>query len=119
MENFSWIIQLLLAGFFTIPGLTKIKTSKDALIAMKKISQNGSIVFIRILGVSELLGVFTMILTIWLKEFYYLTALASIGFSIVMIGALVVHFKKNEFKKIPVLLIALLLSLMLIFINIK
>ena len=38
MENFSWIIQLLLAGFFTIPGLTKIKTSKDALIAMKKIS---------------------------------------------------------------------------------
>jgi len=113
MENYGWVIQVLLAAFFIMPGLTKIKTSKEVLVAQGKIPPNGSITFIRFLGVAELLGVLAMIIPIWLKELQLLTALAAIGFSIVMIGALVVHYKKKEFKKLPVLTIALVLCVLL------
>ncbi len=113
MENYSWITQIMLAVFFTMPGLTKVKTSKEALVAKGNLPaqwlNNNSSVF---LGVSELLGVLAMIVPIWLKELQLLTALAAIGFSIVMIGALVVHYKKKEFKKLPILIIALVLSVL-------
>ncbi len=112
MENYSWITQIMLAVFFTMPGLTKVQTSKEALVAKGNLKPNGSITFIRFLGVSELLGVLAMIVNIWLKELQLLTALAAIGFSIVMIGALVVHYKKKEFKKLPILIIALVLSVL-------
>jgi hypothetical protein len=112
MENYIWIIQVLLALFFTMPGLTKIKTSKAALVARGNMPLNGSISFIRFLGVSELLGVLTMIVTIWLKDIRFLAALAAIGFSIVMISALAVHYKRKEFKKLPILTIALVLSVL-------
>ena len=112
MENYSWIIQVLLAVFFTMPGLMKIKTSKEALVAKGNMPPDVSISFIRFLGVSELLGVLAMIVPIWLKELHILTALAAIGFIFVMIGALVVHYKKKEFKKFPILILALVLSVL-------
>ena len=102
----------MLAVFFTMPGLTKIKTSKEVLVVKGNMPPNGSIKFIRFLGVSELLGVLAMIVPIWLKELQLLTALAAVGFSIVMIGALVVHYKKREYKKLPILIIALVLSVL-------
>ena len=112
MENYIWIIQIILALFFTMPGLTKLKTPKEVLVAKGNMPPNGSILFIRFLGASELLGVLAMIVPIWLKELQLLTALAAIGFSIVMIAALVVHYKKKEFKKIPILMLALVLSIL-------
>ena len=112
MEKYNWIIQIVLAAFFTMPGLVKIKTPKVVLVAKGNMPPNGSITFIRILGTSELLGVLAMIVPIWLKGLQLLTALAAIGFSIVMIAALVVHYKKKEFKKLPVLIIALILSVL-------
>jgi hypothetical protein len=81
-------------------------------VAKGNMSANGSITFIRILGVSELLGVLAMIVPIWLNELQLLTAFAAIGFSIVMIGALVVHYKKKEFKKLPIIIITLALSVL-------
>ncbi|MEJ0103794.1 MAG: DoxX family protein [Bacteroidota bacterium] len=110
MENYNWIIQVLLAVFFTMPGLTKIKTAKEVLVARGNMPPNGSISFIRFLGVSEILGVLAMIVPIWLKELQPVTALAATGFSIVMIAALAVHYKKKEFKKVPILILALVLS---------
>lgn len=112
MENYSWIIQVVLAVFFTMPSLTKIKTSKDILVAKGNMPPNGSIMFIRFLGISELLGVLAMVVPIWLKELQPLTALAAIGFSIVMIAALIVHYKKKEFKKFPILILAFVLSVL-------
>ena len=112
MENYSWIIQIILAVFFTMPGLTKLKTTKEVLVAKGNMPPDGSILFIRFLGVSEILGVLAMIVPIWLKELQFLTAFAAIGFTIVMIAALIVHYKKKEFKKLPILTLALALSVL-------
>ncbi len=110
MENYILIVQVLLAIFFTMPALSKIKTPKAVLIVRGKMPPNGSISFIRFLGVCEIFGVLAMIVPIWLKELHLLTALAAAGFSVVMIAALVVHYKKMEFRKLPILALALALS---------
>ena len=107
MENYILVVQILLAALFIVPGIMKIKTPKELLVARGNMPPDGSIGFIRFLGTAELLGVLAMIVPIFLKELQILTALAAIGFAIVMVGAFVVHFKKREFKKLPIMVITL------------
>lgn len=98
MENYILIVQVLLAVFFIMPAVTKVKTSKEVLVARGNMPLDGSIGFIRFLGVAELLGVLAMLAPPFIKELQVLTGLAAIGFAIVMIGAFVLHFKKKEYK---------------------
>ena len=118
MEHYSWILQVILALFFTMPGIMKIQSSKEALVGKGKMKPDDSIVFIRILGISEILGVLAMIIPIWIKELQILTAIAAAGFAVIMVGALAVHYKKREYKLLPVLLFALLLSVLVFIYNI-
>ena len=117
MEKFIWIIQLALAFFFLMPAILKLRTPKAKLVANGNMPPDGSIRFIRLLGTMEILGVATMVLSIFFESLKVFTLLAAIGFAIVMTGAFVVHYKKREFKKLPVLGIAFLLSLMVVYFN--
>lgn len=117
MEKFIWIIQLLLASFFLIPGIIKLKTPKAQLIANGNLPPDGSIGFIRLLGAMEILGVLTMVLSIFIEPLKIFTVLAAIGFAAVMVGAFVVHYKKKEFRKLPILGLAFLSSIVVVYIN--
>ncbi|MEX0720301.1 MAG: DoxX family protein [Balneolaceae bacterium] len=112
MENYIWIVQVLLALFFLVPGLMKIYSTKVQLVQQGSMSPNQSMTFIRVLGSSELLGCVAMIVPLWYPSLLVFTMLAALGFCIVMIGAIPFHVKKKEFKKIPILTIALLFSLL-------
>lgn len=114
MEKYTWIIQVALALFFLMPGLTKIKTSKEKLVEKGNMAPGDSITFIRVLGSAELLGCLAMIIPIWIGSLSVFTMLAAVGFCIVMAGAIVVHLKKKEYKKEPVLIFALLLSVFVV-----
>lgn len=98
MVNYILIVQVLLALFFIMPGITKVKTSKEVLVAKGNMPPDGSIGFIRFLGTAELLGALAMIVPIFIGELRILTALAAIGFAIVMIGAFVIHFKRENLR---------------------
>jgi hypothetical protein len=117
MEKYIWILQLVLALFFLMPAILKLKTPKDKLVANGNMPPDGSIRFIRLLGTMEILGVATMVLSVFFEPLKIFTLLAAIGFAIVMTGALVVHYKKREFKKLPILGIAFLLSLVVVYLN--
>jgi hypothetical protein len=110
MNIFVWFLQVALALFFFFPALMKLTTSKEKLVEQKKMPPNGSISFIRILGTMEILGSIGMILPIWLNTYPVLTPLAAVGFCIVMTGALVFHFKKKEYKMLPLLSLVFVLS---------
>lgn len=118
MENYSWILQIILALFFTMPGMMKIKSSKETLVGKGNMKPEDSIVFIRFLGISEILGVLAMIIPIWVKELQILTAIAAAGFVVIMLGAVAVHYKKREYKLLPVLVLALFLSVLVFIYNI-
>ena len=117
MEKYIWIIQLVLALFFLMPAILKLKTPKAKLVANGNMPPDGSIRFIRLLGTMEILGVATMVLSIFFEPLKIFTFFAAIGFAVVMIGALVVHNKKREFKKLPILGIAFLMSLVVAYLN--
>jgi len=104
-----WIIQILLAAFFIMAGLGKIRNSKEQHIADGHIKPEASIIPIRILGILELFGCIGIIVP-WLAVIIpILTPITAVCFCFIMIGAFVVHFQKKEYKflLLPVFVIVL------------
>ncbi len=110
MNTMLWILQVCLAVVFIVPGFGKIASSKQQHIADGHIKPDGSIVPIRILGILEWLGCIGIILP-WLSGISpVLTPIAASGFSAIMVGGLIVHIQKKEYKMLPLLLTILLVS---------
>jgi DoxX-like family len=106
MNTAIWIMQGVLAAYFLMPAVMKLTTSKQKLIDKKE-----PVLQIRILGFLELLGVIGIIIPYLTGILPILTPLAAIGFIVVMVGAFVVHYKKKEYKILPLLVLAFILSL--------
>lgn len=115
MNTFLWILQIILAMFFLMPGFTKLITSKNKLVEKGQLSPEGSVIPVRLIGIMEILGSIGMILPGLLNILPILTPLASVGFCIVMIGAFAVHYGKKEYKMLPILSIVFILSAIVAF----
>ena len=110
MEAYVWILQVVLALFFIMPGIMKLKMSKEEMVEKGNITQEQSVYFPRFIGAAELAGVIVMVLSIWIKGLEILTGLAAAGFAVVMVGAILVHANKKEWKVLPILVLAFALS---------
>ena len=111
MNTTIWIIQGILAAFFLMAGLMKLTSSKEKLISQKQLQPGDSSIPVRILGIMELLGTIGIIVPFYSKIIPMLTSVSAIGFCIVMTGAFFVHFKKKEYKVLPLLVIVFIASL--------
>ena len=111
MNTIIWIIQGVLAAIFLLAAIKKIITQKQKLIDEKQIDPDGSALPIRLLGFVEILGVIGIILPKLIGILPILTSLAAIGFSIVMVGAFVIHYKKKNYKILPFWVLIFILSL--------
>ncbi|RAK02754.1 DoxX-like protein [Larkinella arboricola] len=105
MDIFVWVLQISLALFFMAPALMKIKTPKREMIEKQQLAPGESILPIRALGVIEVLGSIGIILPLWLGILPVLTPLAATGFCVVMVGATIVHYKKGDYKVLPLLVV--------------
>lgn len=86
-----WIIQILLALVFLFAGGTKLYLSSEVLATMGPPNQvylPG--LFIKFIGVCEVLGALGLVLPGLLRIRPQLTFLAAVGLLIIMIGAVVV-----------------------------
>jgi uncharacterized membrane protein len=117
MEAYTSILQIILALFFIMPGIMKLKMSKEEMVKKGNITEDQSVYFPRFIGAAELCGVAVMILSIWREEFDMIAGMAAAGFAIVMAGAIVVHARKKEWKVLPVLILALVLSVTVAILN--
>src|ERR1051325_1462652 len=99
MNILLWIIQVLLALMFLMAGGMKLWLPADVLQKMGPPSQ---IIFpgwfMKFIGVCEVLGALGLILPGVFKRQQHLTALAAIGLTIIMIGAVVVTLMGPGFK---------------------
>jgi uncharacterized membrane protein YphA (DoxX/SURF4 family) len=90
MNILLWIIQIVLALLFLFAGGTKLVLSMET---MQSMSPPNSIVwpewFIRFIGVCEVLGALGLVLPGLFRRQQRLTALAALGLTIIMIGAVV------------------------------
>ena len=107
-----WIVQILLALMFLFAGGTKFYFSAEQMAAM---SPPNSIMlpglFIKFIGLCEILGALGLILPGLLKIRRQLTPLAALGLLIIMIGAVVVSILgPGVGTAVPALVLALLLA---------
>jgi uncharacterized membrane protein YphA (DoxX/SURF4 family) len=88
MNTLLWIIQILLALLFLFSGVTKLYPLMDMTPPPNSI--NFPIWFLKFIAVCEILGALGLILPGVLRRNQYLTPLAAVGLTILMIGAVVV-----------------------------
>jgi uncharacterized membrane protein YphA (DoxX/SURF4 family) len=89
MNVVLWIIQVLLALLFLFAGVTKLILPIEEMT--KQLAMPG--LFLRFLGVVEVLGALGLILPGLFRIKTWLTPLAAAGLVIVMIGATVISLK--------------------------
>ena len=91
MNILLWITQIVLALLFLFAGGTKLALSSETLASMGSPNQVVFPVwFVKFIGVAEVLGALGLILPGILRRQQHLTALAALGLTIIMIGAVVV-----------------------------
>lgn len=91
MNILLWIIQVLLALTFLMAGGMKLVIPFDKLMAMGPPNQLIlPVMFLKFIGVCEVLGALGLILPGLFRRQQYLTPLAATGLLIIMIGAVVV-----------------------------
>lgn len=110
MNILLWILQILLGLLFLFAGGTKFYYTIEQ---MRSMGSPNQILFpgwfIHFIGVCEILGGLGLLLPGLLRIKTYLTVLAAIGLTIIMIGATVVVAMGDGFKMaFPNLIIALL-----------
>ncbi len=106
-----WIFQILLALWFMMPAYMKLTISKEKMIAAKQLSPGGNPAPVRILGLLELLGIIGIIVPRLTGMLPVLTPITAVCFAIVMACAFILHLNKQEYKVLPMIVIAFILSL--------
>lgn len=107
MNTVIWVLQAVLAAFFTMPSVGKISGSRESHIADGHIKPNGNLFPIRVLGVLELLGCVGIIVP-WLTGITpILTPVAAIGYCLIMVAGIIIHTIRKEYKMLPMLMAVL------------
>ena len=110
MNILLWILQILLALLFLFAGGTKFYYTYEQMKAMGPPNQVlPPAWFIHFIGVCEILGGLGLVLPGLLKIKQFLTPLAAIGLTIIMIGAVVITAMGPGFgPAVPAVVIGLL-----------
>ena len=114
MNILLWILQILLALIFLFSGGTKLVIPTDVL--MKMGSPNQVLLpglFLKFIGVCEVVGALGLILPGIFRRRQYLTPLAAIGLFIIMIGAVIVTIMGDG---IAMAIIPLIVGLLCLFV---
>jgi len=110
-----WTAQVLLAIAYLAAGSMKLFTPIDALGTMMAYVPTMPELFIRFVGLAEILGAVGLILPAATRILPVLTPAAAVGLSIVQVGAIVLHGVRGETAtSLPVNLILLALSVFII-----
>jgi uncharacterized membrane protein YphA (DoxX/SURF4 family) len=110
-----WTAQILLAVAYLAAGATKLFTPIDALGAMMTYVPTMPELFIRFLGLMEILGAIGLILPSVTRILPVLTPAAAVGLSIVQVAAIILHATRGETAmSLPANLVLLALSLFIV-----
>jgi uncharacterized membrane protein YphA (DoxX/SURF4 family) len=110
MNIVIWIVQGLLAAIFLMAGIMKSTQPKEKLSKNMAWANDVSASNIKLIGVLELLAVIGLVLPHITGILPWLTPLAAIGLVLTMIGAIIVHAKRNENSAIGINIVLLLLA---------
>jgi uncharacterized membrane protein YphA (DoxX/SURF4 family) len=95
-----WVIQILLAFNFLIHGRLMLTTTAAAPQPMLAYLLAIPLPFRRFIGVAEILAGIGLILPALTGVLPWLTPLAAVGLIIVMVGAVIFHIPRKEYRNI-------------------
>ena len=102
-----------------MPGIGKIRNSKNKHVSDGHLKASSSILPIRVLGILELLGCIGIIIP-WLTGIMpILTPITAVCFAIEMVVALVIQAGKKDYKMIPMLLIVIAIAAVVAYFRFK
>ena len=107
MKIVIWIIHILLSIGMLIPGIMKLITPFSEMMTQMPWVEEFSEMQVRIIALLEILGVIGLNLPYLLKKFKKLIPLASLGLSLTMAGATILHITRSEPFIFPVILMIL------------
>jgi uncharacterized membrane protein YphA (DoxX/SURF4 family) len=110
-----WIVQALVALAFIAAGAIKSSQPVDKLKKNMGWVEDVNPGFVKMIGILEILGGLGVILPAVTHILPWLTLVAAIGLVIIMVGAVVVHLRRNEASHIAAPLVLLLLSLIVVY----
>mgnify|MGYP001820740438 CR=1 FL=1 len=105
-----WIVQALLAVVFSMAGAMKLAQPKEKMAERMAFVEDLTEGQLRAIGVLEILGAIGLILPALAGILPWLTPLAAAGLVLTMIGAMVVHVRRNEYSNLVVNLVLLALA---------
>jgi uncharacterized protein YacL len=111
MNTTLWVMQALLALFFLAPAFIKLTSTRQQLIDKKMLKTDGKLFPVRTMGMIDLLAAVCITVPLLIGIFPALTPIAAVGICIVMTGAFILHSKRKEYKVLPFLAVAFILSL--------
>jgi uncharacterized membrane protein YphA (DoxX/SURF4 family) len=111
MDRALWIVAIVLAVSFAGSGLMKLLVRKDKLVSSGQgWAQDVTPANVRLIGLVEILGAAGLILPAVTHVAPILVPLAAVGLALVMVGAAVVHARRNEAMNIGVNAVLLALA---------
>jgi uncharacterized membrane protein YphA (DoxX/SURF4 family) len=111
MDRALWIVAIVLAVSFAGSGLMKLLVRKDKLVSSGQgWAQDVTPANVRLIGLVELLGAAGLILPAVTHIAPILVPWAAVGLALVMVGAAVVHARRNEAMNIGVNAVLLALA---------
>lgn len=100
MNILLWVLQGILAVMMLMPGLMKVSNSREALKEKGKGRmdwvEDVSAQNIKVIGILEILAGIGIILPLLLGILPWLTPLAAFGVILTMIGALLLHIRRDD-----------------------
>jgi uncharacterized membrane protein YphA (DoxX/SURF4 family) len=105
-----WVVQILLALLFTLAGVLKTTQPIGQLATRMRWVPDFAPWQILLIGTLELLGAAGLIIPALTGRFAVLTPLAAAGLALTMVGAIIVHLRRNEVPNIVGNVVILLLA---------
>lgn len=96
MDIALWMVQVLLAVAFGMSGLMKLVVAREQAMERQAWVEDVPQDRIRVIGIVEIVCASAMLLPGLLDIGTYLTASAAVVLAIIMVGAMVLHFRRSE-----------------------
>lgn len=100
MNVFLWIAAVVLAVVFLMAGARKAIQPKQKLLTMMKWAETVPDGQLKVLGIVEVLGAIGLILPRALNIAPVLTPVAAVGCAVTMLGAVILHAVRKEYREV-------------------
>jgi hypothetical protein len=110
MDTVVWIVQILVALAFAIAGVSKLVQPREKLVARMEWAEEFSTGQLRLIGLVEALGAVGVVLPALTGILPWLTPLAGVGLGLTMIGAALLHVRREEYSQIGINVVLLLMA---------